>query len=177
VSAELGGAFQRSRVESEFQRVVLLVSKIENLWPLRDRRKQRKQVGNRTVVKVRRRSPDAIMWPRLVCQRGKQFVCPVAIPLFLLLRRKRELGIRLIDHLLRNVLQPIARGHDSLAQRSTIGGPVIKVLRLFRIGPDFRQWNHSYFEELSAFTIRVVRPMLGLATVVGKHGWLVAVQA
>jgi hypothetical protein len=80
IGAELSGAFERSGVEAEFDGIVLLVSKVKDRWPLRNRRKQCVQVGNRTVVKIRRCSPDAIVGPRLVLQRGAQFVRPVAVP-------------------------------------------------------------------------------------------------
>src|SRR5208337_2876429 len=69
IGTEFCGTLKRFRVESEFHRVVLLTAKIKNSWSLRDRRKQGKQIGNGTVVKVRRSGPDTVMGPRLVSQR------------------------------------------------------------------------------------------------------------
>ena len=83
-------------------------------------------------MKVRRRSPDTVVGPRLVCQRRQEFVVPIAVPLFLLFRSQLELGVGLIDQLLRYVLEPDAGRYDSLSQRATIGGAVVEVLRFLQ---------------------------------------------
>src|ERR1700722_2377625 len=105
-------------------------------------------------MKVRRRSPDAVMWPRLVSQRCQEIVVAVAVPLVLLFGSELEIGVGPIDHSLRNGLQPLARGYVSHSQRSAIGFSVIKILRFSGIGADLSQRNHGHFEKLFACAVR-----------------------
>src|SRR5579885_2352848 len=126
-------------------------------------------------MQVRRCCPHTIMWPRLVCQWGKEFVLSIPIPLFLLFCRKFVVGVGLFNHLLGNVLEPFPRRDDSLAQRSTIGRSLVEILRFLRIGSYLLQRNHRYLEE-PRLRIRTNRPMLGLTAFLRKHGRLMTMK-
>src|ERR1700674_879062 len=176
VDAKLGSTLEGTGVEAEVDRIKLFVSEIENLGPLRNRREQFKQVRHRTIVKVRRRSPDPIVRPCLVGQRRAKFVLPVSVPFFLLLGWKVELRVGLLNHFSRNERQAIAGGQNSLPQRSAIGPSVINVPGFLRFSSVLLEVNLGFLEKLFSPAVFVVLPILCLTTLFGIHRRLVAVQ-
>src|ERR1700722_19463597 len=107
-------------------------------------------------MKVRRRSPDAVMWPRLVSQRCQEIVVAVAVPLVLLFGSELEIGVGPIDHSLRNGLQPLARCCAPLPQGSVFFFSKKNFLLFLGWGPNPTQGNQVHFKKLFACAVRQV---------------------
>src|ERR1700686_510041 len=96
---ELESAVKLVKTVADVDGIVFAVAEPEFGGPLRNRRQQRIDIWNRTVVEVWRRRPNAVQWARLVRQQGLNAVPAIPVhPVSVRIQYRRLLPVIPIVH-------------------------------------------------------------------------------